>query len=284
MLSEDFISIGTGNPGVPAYFVLVAQNSGQRSYKADNTHGILGLGLSKLSNGWPTFIGSLKASGIIDRAVFSMYLAYPEPNAREYNTLASNLEIGSYDLNKYSTGEVLVNLSIINPDLYPNINPGYWQAYIDTASIAGIIFIGPSVIFDSGTSLIVVDSFSYTLIYTHYRSVGDCIENGLITCTCSSLSALDSFYFVSNGKTLSVPSERLWAQESGQCVLLIESGEKTWILGDTFLVNYYTIYDMDNLVVSLAPTVISTYSGSIYTNTFIVFLLTLILEVSSSLI
>jgi Eukaryotic aspartyl protease len=271
---QDNIGIGDGL-SAQGYFTLVYENNIQLFYKYFNIDGILGLGFSGLSGGYSTFVSSLKAAGVINRALFAMYLNHLEVynSTQGYGNPSSNLEIGSYNLSKYSsTNEILVNVSIINPNLYSSINPGFWQAVFDTANIGGVVFTMKSFIFDSGTSLIAVDANSYSQIFKHYNSKMTCSINGAIFCECSPLIPLDSFSFVIDGKNLTVPSERLWLRENGQCILLIQTSGNLWILGDIFLVNYYAIYDMDNLVVSLAPAV-SAGSGCI--NIFIGFILIL---------
>ena len=60
--------------------------------------GIMGLAFSSLSNAFPTGMDMLQKQGIISRRLFSIYLG------TEGEYLLSNLQIGGYDIEKYSKG------------------------------------------------------------------------------------------------------------------------------------------------------------------------------------
>lgn len=244
--------------GTLTYFALVTQDSGFDHFDAD---GLLGLGFSGLSDNNPTFIQSLKSAGNITVASFSMYLNNLGPFGKHdgYGTPASNMQIGTYNLTKYSTSLVFTASIPVTSD------PGYWQATVQGISIGTYSLGALSVIFDSGTSLIAADSISFSNIYNYLSGVYTCQTDGnFIECDCSGGPASMSGLVVLIGTVpLPVPSSRLWLEQDGQCLLLIENGGGDfWILGDVFLQNYYTNYNMDTLIVSFAPAVNANWSSA----------------------
>ena len=119
-------------------------------------------------------------------------------------------------------------------------------------------------IFDTGTTLIVTDTSSNfnSIYYILSELYGNCqIVQGLIECSCKNATSLIGLNFTINNVVLTVPSNRLWDYDDGVCTLLVmASNQGFWILGDVLLQNYYTIYDMDKLTVSFAPSINSNYT------------------------
>lgn len=218
--------------------------------------GILGLGFKQLNYGLPTFIDSLLASKSIKRRVFAIYLNNLGKLGEDsgYGDNPSTLEIGSYDYKKYTgTSNPKVNTVQIT-------NTGYWSTNdLISLSIDGLsLTIAGSIIFDSGTTLIVIDTLSFASIYSYLSDDYNCILNDDSTfmgCKCSSSSSMPSMNFNFNSFNVKVPDSRLWYYEKGFCTLLVTPGDLNfWILGDVFLQDYYMVYDMDNMTVSITET------------------------------
>ncbi|OMJ66017.1 hypothetical protein SteCoe_37289 [Stentor coeruleus] len=254
-LAQDIIKIGEDFEAL-SYFVLSTSNT-NFDYEKNNCDGLIGLGFKEASDGYPTCIDSLKSSGIIDERIFSLYLNDLESEADE-NMEAyppSNLEIGGYDLDKYSeSGEVLVKI--------PVTIDKYWGTdLIDVYYEGAKIGSQKDIIFDCGTSLIYASSNDYKEIvdYMLNTSDQDCEtdNDGTLLCSCSDIESMPSLSFKYNGVELMLESSATWVKYSNsRCFLnLYDSKDTHWVLGGTFLKKYYTIYDMENKEISFYPAV-----------------------------
>ena len=228
--------------------MLIDQDSGF----SGQMDGILGLGFSGLSDNRPTFIQSLKSAGVIQSAVFSMYLSYDGFNSN----ISSNLEIGTYNLTKFSSnGAIVLTVPVKS-------SPGYWESTASYINLGKFIGEKIDVIFDSGTSLIIADIGSYNSIYSSLKQQYNCLTySGYIICPCADVNQMPSLLITFGQVNLGVPGNRMWEYSSGYCLLMMGSTtDNFWILGDVLLQNYYTIYDMDKLTVSFAPSINSNYT------------------------
>ena len=215
-----------------------------------------------MSDGYPTLIDQLQSSGLIVNRTFAIYLNYLGNlgEHKGYGNPSSSLEIGTYNLSKYSTtGAFITNITLSSAT--------YWQAVINKISFLNYYFANPNVIFDTGTTLIVTDTSSNfnSIYYILSELYGNCqILQGLIECSCKNATSLIGLNFTINNVVLTVPSNRLWDYDDGVCTLLVmASNQGFWILGDVFLNNYYMLYDMDTKVVKFAPAVVAVWDDCV---------------------
>lgn len=248
-LSKDQVSIGdTKSLAANAYFVLATKDNLTAVDKGDLPDGILGLGFRELSDGYDTLVDSLAQQGVIKKRVFALYLnRLGEIGGQSgYGSKPSSLEIGSYDINKYSHSSHL----IVTQDIYPNL--GFWFAQVNFELMDLKIKHVP-VIYDSGTTLIVVDTMTYANIYNYVAESNTCLEYGLIFCQCDSADDMPDLLFYVDDHKLRIPSDRAWYYEEETCVLLVQPSDNNfWILGAVFLQNFYTIHDMDKHQITFA--------------------------------
>ena len=134
--------------------------------------------------------------------------------------------------------------------IYPGL--GYWFAQVNF-EFMDLSIKRVSVVYDSGTTLIVVDSLTYNNIYNYLAKEHTCLEYGLIFCQCDSRDDMPDLIFYVDGHMLRIPSDRAWYSEEDSCVLLVQpSYNDFWILGAVFLQNFYTIHDMDKYQITFA--------------------------------
>uniref|UniRef100_A0A8B9P428 pepsin A n=1 Tax=Apteryx owenii TaxID=8824 RepID=A0A8B9P428_APTOW len=142
----------------------------------------------------------------------------------------------------------------------PRSAEGYWQITMDSISTSEEILACASscqAIIDTGTSLLAGPSNAVADI--QYALGAN--SNGEISC--DSISSMPDIIFNLNGNAFSVPTSSYILQKDGSCSLAFEglnlptdSGD-LWILGDTFIREYYVVFDGANNRVGLSPPVLS---------------------------
>jgi hypothetical protein len=258
-LSADTMGIG-GVSAANQTFVLVQKDSDFDGLSAD---GVFGLGFEKLADNYTTLVENLKRQGHISQAVFSIYLSDNQFGTQE-ETLKSNIIIGGYDLETYSKNATESQVNYLK--VYKET--GYWAVALDSINFGDHkLFNGSQIaILDTGTSLILGPSALVESLLVFMENRYSCKQDadlGMLTCPCN--NAYPSLYFELEGIIFEVPPASYLYPIAESCTLLITSFKaNVWILGDVFLRNYYTIYDMDKSRIGLVG---STYSSS-YNSTF----------------
>mmetsp|Transcript_5310 Transcript_5310/g.9736 ORF Transcript_5310/g.9736 Transcript_5310/m.9736 type:complete len:276 (+) Transcript_5310:468-1295(+) len=211
--------------------------------------GLLGLGFSALSEDYPTLIDTLYKQKAISNRVFSIYLS--DNHFGEYNdTKSSNMIIGGYDLKTYANGvgeDSIVYIGI-------NSQTGYWATQLTSIKVDNIpISYGNSyAILDTGSSLIMGPTSQVKYLFNFMQSKGFCFELfGLLVCDCN--VEFPPITFSLQGKDFVITQEQYFYPIEGYCLFLVADIDidHFWILGDVFLRQYYTIYDMDNKRIGL---------------------------------
>ena len=236
--------------------IIVDSNSYMQNLQAD---GILGLGFSQLSSGFPTVMESMRNNGIVQSAVFSVYLTR-ESDQR------SAVTFGGFDLEKYSAGQAVKYLDVVG-------NSGYWMVSMDSLVIDRTA-ISPGVskaILDSGTSFIHGPATTIETVFNQIKEAGYCTDIGdMLMCSCTWYYPKRMYpvlTFVLNGEPFSLSPEMYLMEDSGQCLVLISGLDDSapyWILGDVFLREYYSIYDMDTRKIGLTKSLQLSSSSSFF--------------------
>jgi len=216
--------------------------------------GLLGLGFpaNSASGATPFFI-NLAQGGKLASNIFSFFLA-------RHGASGSELCFGCMDSAKF-TG----NTSFFPLD--PAATNGT-QAYWNIAS-SGLSYNGatPSVpigaVIDSGTTLIYVPTAAAEAFYSQISGAGQApaeVGEGFYTLPCSTMeNGLGTVAFVFGGQSFAVnPSDFNLGpvDETGEtCVAGIAASDDAGglsILGDEFLKNWYSVFDLGNLRVGFA--------------------------------
>ncbi|KAL5527800.1 hypothetical protein ACEPAG_6601 [Sanghuangporus baumii] len=159
-------------------------------------------------------------------------------------TSDSELFIGGVDTSKIS-GDLTFT---------PVTQEGFWQISVDGADVGGQSVSGAQdAIVDTGTSLLIADTQTVSNIIQAVPGAQDAAQTvgqGFFTFPCD--SAPDNIALTLGGKqfTLSGDSINLGqaAEGSSDCVsgIIADDSQGFWILGDVFLRNVYTSFDVDN--------------------------------------
>ncbi|KAI0319968.1 aspartic peptidase domain-containing protein [Amylostereum chailletii] len=191
---------------------------------------LVGLGRSQSSAGATPLVQSLIGNKAADDAVFAFKLA-------ENN---SELSLGGLNKALY-TGE---------PTYAPVAGDKYWQISFEKMTFFDKEFKPNTTtsVVDSGTSLVLADSATVAAFYDKVYGSKE-IEGrpGMYSVLCFNAPTVN---FTISGKTVSIPSDVFSlgpiAENSPDCLGGIQSGSGLpfWVLGDVFMQNIYTIFDV----------------------------------------
>ncbi|XP_064538752.1 lysosomal aspartic protease-like [Drosophila montana] len=197
--------------------------------------GILGMAYQSLAvdNVVPPFY-NMVSQGLVDDSVFSFYLARDGTSSQ-----GGELIFGGSDSSLY-TGELAY---------VPISEQGYWQFTMAGATIDGqTLCDNCQAIADTGTSLLVVSEDAYDIL----NNLLNVDENGLVDCsTVDKMPVLN--LNIGGGKFTLEPAQYI-IQSDGECQSSFEyMGTDFWILGDVFIGQYYTEFDLGNNRIGFAP-------------------------------
>ncbi|KAM6310966.1 gastricsin [Podargus strigoides] len=202
--------------------------------------GIMGMAYPSLAvGGTPTALQGMLQQNQLTEPVFSFYFSR-QPT---YN-YGGELILGGVD-SQFFQGSIV---------WAPVTQQLYWQIAIDEFAIGGsatgLCSQGCQAIVDTGTYLLTVpqsylDTFLQTL-GAQETSYGYAVD-------CNQVQSLPTITFVINGAQLPLPPSAYVVNSNGYCTLGVEvtylpsqNGQPLWILGDVFLKEYYTVFDMAN--------------------------------------
>jgi len=239
-VSEDTVTVG----GLEAKRQLFAEITEESSIfnKAD-MDGILGMGYPSDSvNGITPVFNTLVEEDQVSQDLFSFYLS-----GDESSSVGGSLNIGGIDSDHF-TGEIVYH------DVVEEL---HWTLEMSKVSYGEAVASASSqkAIIDSGTSLIgapfeIADKINSWM-------GGTSIGQGLYAVDCSTVSSLQDLAFKFNNVeyTLS-PEDYIFKgkDQEGQvlCVSSIQAGAPFWIMGDTFMRKYYTVFNFGDNTVGFA--------------------------------
>nr|XP_006130474.1 gastricsin-like [Pelodiscus sinensis] len=203
--------------------------------------GILGMAYPSLAvGGATTALQGMLQENLLSQPIFSFYLS-SQPSSQ----YGGEVVFGGVDSSLYS-GQIY---------WAPVTQQLYWQIGIDEFAIggqaAGWCSQGCQAIVDTGTSLLTVPQ---QLMSSFLQDVGaQQNEYGEYVVDCSSIQSLPTISFTINGVSFPLPPSAYILNNNGYCSVGVEptylpsqNGQPLWILGDVFLRQYYSVYDMGN--------------------------------------
>ncbi|KAL2257351.1 hypothetical protein VTK26DRAFT_293 [Humicola hyalothermophila] len=205
--------------------------------------GILGLSPGPSATG--TFLQTLKEDKVLDSLVFGVSLNRDSDGHND-----GQITFGGIDETKY-TGDITYT-KVPSPDK----ESGEWNIPMDSPSFngksAGVK--GRLAAIDTGTSFIFAPPEDLEALFKHVPGAssyanGEYIEYKV---PCDTKHSIDITF---SGVTYAI-SPRDWiAGSDGNCISRIYGytfKENTWLLGDTFLKNVYTVFDADKMRIGFA--------------------------------
>ncbi|CAI9166997.1 unnamed protein product [Rangifer tarandus platyrhynchus] len=207
--------------------------------------GVLGLNYPKFSftGGIPIF-DNLKNQGAISEPVFAFYLSKSKPES-------SVVMFGGVDKSYYQ--------GVLH--WVPLIQAGNWRVHMDCISMNRRVIScsgGCEALVDTGRSLI---QGPRRLVNNILRLIGTMPRGSKHYVSCFALNTLPSIIFTINGFNYPLPAQAYTIKDSsGNCYTSFKenpasTSPETWILGDVFLRQYFSVYDRGNDRIGLAQAV-----------------------------
>ncbi|KAF6211017.1 hypothetical protein GE061_014130 [Apolygus lucorum] len=191
--------------------------------------GIFGLGFPSLTEYMTPPLFTAKEQGLFERNAFSFHLTKNENEG-------SAMTLGGWD-------ESLVK-SEDSIHWVPLSEKSYWKVPVESINMGDLKLETIPAIVDTGSSFLIGPGEEVERIA---KLVGAFPTHGVYLVESSKLGSLPSLTFKINGKNFTLPPEQYIAMVEGEYAMLgiKPSDIEFWILGDIFLTNYYTIFDMD---------------------------------------
>ncbi|KAF7312469.1 Acid protease [Mycena indigotica] len=212
------------------------------SFSGDPIDGILGLAFPAISNlGQNPFFYTAENSGNVDSNVFSFYLA----------STGSELYLGGTNPSLYSGDVEYVPVAS---------SSGFWQATGAKIKVGSTTVVsGFQTIIDSGTTIMYGPPAAVKKVFAQVSGskLFDS-TNGFYSYPCNTPPKL-SFNYGGKDWTISAANINLGQTTSGSssCVASLAAqdlglGSNVWLLGDSFMKNAYTVFDVDQEAVGFA--------------------------------
>jgi hypothetical protein len=240
-----------------------------QSAQFDNFYfdGIVGLSLTVEPGHATDVFAKITAENPQMKPIFAFYIT---PEGGE---TGSEISIGGYDKTKVDAGAVWSKASVVP---YPDADYNYWAINMATFTLGGsstnLCPDGCTAIIDSGTSYLAVGATQYAAIISHLQTkVTGCPSSLLedpsmgsdsasaMTCMGTELSDFPDFTFNFAPSDVSLVlkgSDYADCSDSAGCSVLITKStgddSELWIFGDSFMKQYYTVFDRENKEVSFA--------------------------------
>ena len=212
--------------------------------------GVFGLGLAS-SFQQSSFIQNLFKMNAISEPVFSLYLNDKGFTGNITADKESTLIIGGYDLESYAK-DPKQNFTMHN--VFNNVNQ--WILELKNVTYDLLVFNTTTVIIDQGFSYIAGPQKDVEQIYNEIKiDAGVCvIEQGFLTCNCENAEELPSIRFTIDDVIYSIDSSKYQKYENNECfIYIIPDNGNHWVLGQIFLREYYSLWDLDKFMIGFTP-------------------------------
>ena len=222
--------------------------------------GVLGLGFNQNSLR-TSFIQNLISKGVVTSPVFSLFLNDLGFNGTSPTKIESNLCIGAYDLETYSQ----------NPDLglqthQVDKSAELWLLNLTSVAFNNQNYAASSVLIDIGFPYLAGPINELSLIIKQIQDLAVCkpqTETMVLTCTCTDTAGLPSFTFTIDSLLYTIDSTAYQNQVDGECeVFLFPSNQTFWVLGQIFLRQYYSVWNLSQPSIGFAGARVQQGGGS----------------------
>uniref|UniRef100_A0A2K6EXB0 Peptidase A1 domain-containing protein n=1 Tax=Propithecus coquereli TaxID=379532 RepID=A0A2K6EXB0_PROCO len=225
----------------------LSKNEPSSPFYYSHFDGILGMAYPAIAVGnAPTVMQGMLQQGQLTQPIFSFY--FSRQPTHQYG---GELILGGVDTQLYS-GQIVWT---------PVTQESYWQIAIQKVFVGdqatGLCSQGCQAIVDTGTFLLAVPQ-QYIVSFLQETGAQQA-QNGDFVVNCNCVQSMPTITFIISGAQFPLSPSAYVFENNGYCRLGIEatylpspSGQPLWILGDVFLKEYYSVYDMANNRVGFA--------------------------------
>ncbi|KAJ3059257.1 1,3-beta-glucanosyltransferase, partial [Podochytrium sp. JEL0797] len=272
--AQDTLSWGDFSVPKMPFLLVTAMDSTTSEQNQGNGDGILGLafqgglGAAAAHNTASFFLMSEKA---VPNTYFSIWFnqSSVSTDAQPNDPNGGKLILGGADTTLYNGGFTFLPLTAY-PLTDPTFANYFWSVSAASIGVAG----GPTIsapaptygIVDSGTSLLVIDTITLDQVVASLNSVSHGAniafnsKDGLYELSCAAAVKLPSIVLnLGHGIPFELaPQDYVMQLTSSLCALAIQGMDSQpnvptqWILGDTFMAKYYSVFDLGNQQVGFA--------------------------------
>jgi hypothetical protein len=272
-LATELFSIGdVGKIYAPNQQFLVA--SQVVGFDSVNVDGVIGLGTKSADMGGPTLIENLYQNKLIAAPVFSLFLnnnGYEKDDRRKPK---STLMIGGFDLDTYSDGS---EVRVYNVTDTGSKVPGLWAVKLNSIKCkdTDIDFNSTFAVLDSRHNKIIGPKDAVKTLFDRFEAMYGCgYYYTRMVCDCSEIYSIVKFPKITiniDGDDYTFNDNHYFKKTAKVCYLMFEGADiDYWILGQPFLRQYYSIYNLENNTVSLAYAASSRFTVDTDSNWWII--------------
>ncbi|XP_065792567.1 pregnancy-associated glycoprotein 2-like [Muntiacus reevesi] len=206
--------------------------------------GVLGLAFPSISiKGARPIFDNLWSQGAFSEPVFAFYLSKSKPEG-------SVVMFGGVDQNYYK-GEL---------NWVPVSQTRHWQISMNRTTMNGEVVAcsrGCQAFVDTGSASIYVSTEMVTNIH---KVMNAKLKDSEYVVSCDAVNTLPPVIFNINGIDYPLPPQAYIIKEKSSCLSAFHGGLEalspdTWLLGDVFLRQYFSVFDRENERIGLAPAV-----------------------------
>ncbi|KAL1872235.1 hypothetical protein Plec18167_006838 [Paecilomyces lecythidis] len=216
--------------------------------------GILGLGRSDDSQiGTKSFMDAVSDAKLLKSNIVAFSLQRASDGAKD-----GEISFGDVDQNKFSGDITYTNTTG---------DSSFWQIPLDDASVdgKGLGLNGRSAIIDSGTSYILIPPDDASALHALIPGSSPSGENFVIPCSSNNSVAITfsgATYAISPKDYVGSPTDNTGKSCMSNIIGHTTFGDTTWLVGDVFMKNVYSVFDYDGNRVGFANRADETPSNS----------------------
>lgn len=243
-MSQDDLHVGDLTVSGQVFAEVTDASGLGMAFSMGKFDGILGLAWPSISvSGVEPPVQRMISQGLLEQPVFAFYL--PDADGSQ-----GELLFGGVDENHYTGDLTYHSLS----------SETYWELTMDSMTVGGAdVTSVKNVIVDSGTSLLAGPTADVKAFMAKIGAQPFFLNPNEYTIDCSQVSSLPDIVVTLNGIQYTLPASAYVLNVQGMVCLVGMTGIDVpaprgplWILGDVFMRQYYTVFDVGQKRIGLA--------------------------------